>query len=68
MITFRVTKMSCGGCVKHVTKAIQSIDPMAQVNVDLTSGEVTVTPTPKDPLAIETAITAAGYPAEIINS
>ena len=51
-----------------MTKAIQSIDPMAQVNVDLTSGEVTVTPTPKDPLAIETAITAAGYPAEIINS
>ena len=51
-----------------MTKAIQSIDPMAQVNVDLTSGEVIVTPTPKDPLAIEKAITAAGYPAEIATS
>ncbi len=29
--------MTCGGCIKAVTKAIQSADPQAQVKVDLAS-------------------------------
>ncbi len=32
-----VSGMTCGGCIKAVTKAIQSADPQAQVKVDLAS-------------------------------
>ena len=68
MATFKVEKMSCGGCVKHVTKAIQSIDAGADVKVDLANGLVDVTPDPINPQAIALAITQAGYPAQLINS
>ena len=30
-----VSGMTCGGCIKAVTRAIQSADPNAQVKVDL---------------------------------
>jgi len=68
MATFKVEKMSCGGCVKHVTKAIQSIDAGADVKVDLANGLVDVTPDPINPQAIALAISQAGYPAQLINS
>jgi Cu+-exporting ATPase len=68
MSTFKVEKMSCGGCVKHVTKAIQSIDADADVKVDLANGLVDVTPDPINPQAIVLAITQAGYPAQLNNS
>jgi copper chaperone len=32
---FTVSGMTCGGCIKSVTRAIQSADPNAQVKVDL---------------------------------
>ncbi len=62
---FDVKEMSCGGCVKHVTKAVQAAQPGAEVNADLTTGKVTVTPAPKDPAVIAKAITDAGYPAQL---
>jgi len=68
MAIFKVEKMSCGGCVKHVTKAIQAIDARAEVKVDLATGLVDVSPDPINPQAIVLAITQAGYPAEISNS
>ncbi|MGA8170381.1 MAG: heavy-metal-associated domain-containing protein [Methylocystis sp.] len=62
---FDVKKMSCGGCVSHVTKAVQGAQPGAEVSADLATGKVTVTPAPKDPAAIAKAITEAGYPAQL---
>ena len=62
---FDVKEMTCGNCVKHVTKAVQTAQPGAEVNADLPSGKVTVTPAPKDPAAIAKAITDAGYPAQL---
>ena len=32
---FFVDNMTCGGCAKSVTKAIQSVDPVAKVEIDL---------------------------------
>jgi len=64
--TFDVKEMSCGNCVKHVTKAVQAAQPGAEVTADLESGKVTVSPTPADPAAIARAITDAGYPAEVV--
>ena len=67
MTMFKVDKMSCGGCVKHVTKAIQSVESGASVTVDLATGKVEVTPAPQDAQAVIRAITEAGYPAAIAN-
>jgi Cu+-exporting ATPase len=67
MTTFKVEKMSCGGCVKHVTKAVQSVATGSDVAVDLATGKVEVTPTPEDVQAVIRAITEAGYPATLAN-
>ena len=63
--TFDVKDMTCGNCVKHVTKAVQTAQPGAEVKVDLPTGKVEVTPSPKDPAALAKAITEAGYPAQL---
>jgi Cu+-exporting ATPase len=65
MTTFKVQDMTCNMCVKHVTKAVQTVEPAADVKVDLASGKVEVSPTPKDPEALAKAITEAGYPAQV---
>ncbi len=65
MTTFNVHEMTCGMCVKHVTKAVQAVEPGADVKVDLATGKVEVSPTPKDPSALAKAITEAGYPAQV---
>ncbi|ATQ67314.1 MULTISPECIES: heavy metal translocating P-type ATPase [Methylosinus] len=63
--TFEVQEMSCGKCVKHVTQAVQSVEPEAQVAIDLATGKVQVSPSPKDPEALAKVITDAGYPARV---
>ena len=40
---FHLPDMSCGGCVRGVTRAIQSVDPAAEVKADLESHKVRVT-------------------------
>jgi copper chaperone len=32
---FTVSGMTCGGCIKAITKAIQSVDDQAQFKIDL---------------------------------
>ncbi|WP_026853451.1 heavy-metal-associated domain-containing protein [Geothrix fermentans] len=43
--TYRVTGMTCGGCVRHVDKAIRATPGVTDVAVDLASGTATVTGT-----------------------
>jgi Cu+-exporting ATPase len=62
---FDVKDMTCGNCVKHVTKAVQAIEPGAEVKADLATGKVEVSPSVKDPAAVAKAIADAGYPAQI---
>ena len=42
MLRFRVPNMTCGGCAKSVTKAVQSVDPRARVETDPAAREVRV--------------------------
>lgn len=35
MQTLKVSGMTCGGCIKAITRAIQEQDPRAQVQADL---------------------------------
>jgi copper chaperone len=57
-----VTGMSCGHCATAVTKALEALPGVSQVQVDLGTGRVTfasANPLPKEELA--RAIKAAGY-------
>lgn len=62
MTELNVQNMTCGHCVSAVTRAVKSVDPQAEVQVDLPSGRVRVD---SDATAGELirAIDAAGYPA-----
>lgn len=40
--TYRVEGMTCQGCARSVTRAVQSVRPDAEVSVDLEKGLVTV--------------------------
>ena len=39
---FTVTGMTCGHCEKAVTRALQAVDPQAQVQIDRTNNRVEV--------------------------
>ena len=57
---FFIENMTCGGCVRSVTKAIQSVDPAAEVNADPATHKVEVrSAAPRERLAA--ALTEVGY-------
>ena len=57
---FQVQGMSCGHCERAVTQAVKSVDPAAQVKVDLGTGKVEVqSAQPRE--AIAQAIAGEGY-------
>jgi copper chaperone len=61
MYELQVEGMSCGGCVRSVTKSVQTVDSNAKVEVDLASKTVRI-----DSQAsldtVKSAIAEAGYP------
>ncbi|WP_257307530.1 heavy-metal-associated domain-containing protein [Geothrix campi] len=58
--TYQVTGMTCGGCVRHVDKAIRNTPGVTDVVVDLASGTAKVTGTAAfETLAAQVA--EAGY-------
>lgn len=61
MYQLQVENMTCGHCVKAVTQAVQSVDPQAQVQIELADKSVKVG-TDKGLDAIRDAIEEAGYP------
>jgi copper chaperone len=57
---FHIETMTCGGCVRSVTRAIQSVDPAARVTADPGTHKVDVTSSvPREKLAA--ALTGIGY-------
>ena len=61
MYQLQVENMTCGHCVSAVTKAVQSVDPHAQVQIELAEKSVRVG-SDKALDAISAAIVDAGYP------
>ena len=63
--SFRVTGMSCGNCVRHVTHAAEAVPGVRHVEVDLAGGRATVSfdAAATTPAVIAAAITEAGYDA-----
>ena len=59
---FHIENMTCGGCVRSVTKAIQSVDPTAKVSADPATHKVEVTTAfPRETL--EAVLADVGYAA-----
>ncbi|MGH6978471.1 MULTISPECIES: heavy-metal-associated domain-containing protein [unclassified Brevundimonas] len=58
----RIESMTCGGCARSVTRAIQSVDPNARVETDPASRTVKVETTATSD-AVRQVLEEAGYPA-----
>lgn len=61
MFEFQVSGMTCGGCASRVKRAVQTVDPQAEVNIDLKSKRIRVHAN-ADADAIKTVVSEAGYP------
>lgn len=59
-ISYRVTGMTCGGCVRAVTKALVAKAPHAKIEVDLAGALVRIAGGPDD-AGVRQAIEAAGF-------
>ncbi len=60
--TYTVTGMTCGHCVSSVTEEVSALAGVRSVQVDLSSGEVTVTA--DNPVSVDevrAAVEEAGY-------
>lgn len=60
---FTIPAMSCGHCAGVITQAVKSLDPAAQVNIDLAAKKVVVLSS-RDRPALAEALAQAGYPAQ----
>lgn len=61
MPQFTVTGMRCGGCTGRVQRLIEGLLPEARIDIDLSSGAVSVEHPAIDRDAILRAITEAGF-------
>ena len=60
--TIKVSGMTCGHCVSAVTMELSLLPSVTEVDVDLESGQVTITSdTALEPAQLATAIDEAGY-------
>jgi copper chaperone len=66
VIHLSVENMTCGGCVRSITRAVQNLDPKAQVIADIGNKRVRVDSTANDQ-AILQAVGQAGFPARTIH-
>lgn len=70
-VVLAVSKMTCGSCVKHVTKTLTAIDGVQNVDVSLEKGTATVTcdkAKKVDESMLVAAMVKAGYPTKLANA
>ena len=67
-IELNVQGMTCGSCVKHVTKALQSVPGVSRVEVDLVNGRARVEgDLPSGAETLIAALADEDYPAERVS-
>ena len=59
-IQFKVPDMACGACAESITKAVQALDPSAEVQADTETKQVTIE-TQASESSVKNAIASAGY-------
>ncbi|EMY8162747.1 heavy-metal-associated domain-containing protein [Pseudomonas monteilii] len=62
---FHIDNMTCGGCARSVTKAIQSVDINAQVSADPPKRVIDVQTTATKE-QVEAALREAGFPPQTL--
>lgn len=62
MLRFHVPNMTCGGCARAVTKALQNVDAAARIEADPARHEIRIETT-ADEFVLQAALEKAGYPA-----
>ena len=60
MIELTIPSMTCGHCVKTVTRTVQQVDPAAQVEIDLPQHRVRIG-SALAPHAFDAALAEEGY-------
>lgn len=63
MTTYKVPDMTCGHCAGVVTETLKSLDPAAEIKVEVMKKEVSVT-SKASAETILAALADAGYPAQ----
>ncbi|MFU0506364.1 heavy-metal-associated domain-containing protein [Pseudaminobacter sp. NGMCC 1.201702] len=63
MYLFNVPNMTCGGCAKSVTKALQSVDASAKIETDPSRREVRVQSSATE-ADFRAVLSEAGYPVD----
>lgn len=67
MYTFKVPKMSCGGCANTITNALRQVDESAIIEINLADKIVKID-SPKSETELMLAMTNVGYPALSLSS
>lgn len=66
MLTYKITGMTCGHCVKAVEKALAKVPGVTRVvRVDLAKGEAQVEGNPTEQ-AVAAAVKDEGYEAKVV--
>ena len=63
MYVFHIPGMTCGGCLRAVTRAVQALDPQARVEADLETRTVKVISRQSE-ASLLGALSNGGYPAQ----
>lgn len=66
MHIFHIPGMNCGGCLRAITRAIQTLDPQAQVEADLEARTIRVASS-KSEASLVVALSNGGYPAHALS-
>ena len=66
MHIFHIPGMNCGGCLRAITRAIQALDPQAQVEADLEARTIRVASN-KSEASLLIALSNGGYPAHALS-
>lgn len=61
MFQFNVPAMTCGGCARAITRAVQTVDPAAIVDADPATKRVSIRSVAEE-ASITAAMAEAGYP------
>ena len=68
--TLAIAGMSCGACVRHVTRALDGMTGVVHVSVDLRTNEASVEHLPAfvDAASLIAAVRDAGYAARVVDT
>jgi len=66
MMELQIKRMTCGHCVRAVTRAVQAVDPSAKVDIDLAAGRARID-SAQSLDAIKAAIGAEGYEVGMVS-